>query len=145
MTGFAFVDKNNGNVDFIISWTGVDTLPSGYPIEENQEVIKIENYNNDFQNYEAYDLVNKMFNKRLSVTVDKVRTLLGSAINIQVNCPSTVNELIHLKIGTVTQDIYTVNGVVNFSYAVTELGFINIEATSSTIYGKNSTVVEILN
>jgi hypothetical protein len=145
MTGFAFINKDCGNVDCIVSWAELDELPNDYPIQPNQQVIKIENYNNDYRNYESYDLVNNTFNKRLTVTTDKFRTLLGSAINIKIDYPISVNEIVHLIIGSTTQDVYVVNGTVTFSYTTQELGGIQIIAKSSSIYGLNYAGIEVLN
>ncbi|MPM91954.1 hypothetical protein SDC9_139088 [bioreactor metagenome] len=146
MKGFAFVDKNSGNVDFIISWANVEILPENYPVGENQVVITIDNYNNDPQNYEAYDLENKVFLKKLTISTDKVRTLLGATVNVQIAYPdNTVNEMVHVTIGAVSKDVFVVNGNVTFSYNAQEIGILQVTATSSSIYGKNYANLEVLN
>lgn len=145
MIGFAFVDKECGNVDFIVSWQNVTELPTDYPISDNQQVIKIEDYNLDYQNYGSYDLVNNVFNKRLTVSTNKARTLLGSSVNITIDYPASVNEIVHVKIGNTSQEVLVVNGTVTFSYTTQELGSIQIIAKSSSIYGLNYAGFEVLN
>lgn len=63
MTGFSFVDKNNGNVDYIVSWRDSDIIPAGYPVDEKHQVVKIDNYKKDYKNYKTYDFANKKFIK----------------------------------------------------------------------------------
>ena len=43
MVGFAFVMKDCGNVDYIISWANVTELPENYPYDAN--TYTVDNYN----------------------------------------------------------------------------------------------------
>jgi len=144
MVGWAFIDKDCGNVMQIMYWTTSNKFPVGCPVPDNQVIVQIDDYEGDGLSYEAYDLANKVFVKRLKVTTDKVRTLLGSSVNITITYPEKVEGTAHLTIDGVTQDVYIVNGEVTTSYSVQKVGFINIIATSSTIYGLNYASVEVL-
>jgi hypothetical protein len=146
MVGFAFVRKDSGNVDYIISWANVTELPENYPYDANTyEVVKIEDYKGDFNNYECCNLADKTFNKRLIVTADKTRTLAGGTVNITVTYPDAANETAHLSIDdTIVQDVLAVNGSANISTGLTVVGFNKITVTSTTHYGINSISVEVL-
>jgi hypothetical protein len=147
MIAFSYVRKDSGNVDLIMTWRNVTEFPSNCPVDTNViQIVKLDNYNYDMENYEAIDLTNNTAKKKLIITSDKSRTLVGGTVNIHIKYPdNTINETVHTFINDVpAQDVLIVNGEANISYSPNILGFNRIGVKSTSHFGYNTISIEVL-
>lgn len=146
MRGYAFVDKNNGNVDCVYFWGDDRELPSNSEPASNQVIITVDDIEDvpvDV-NY-CYDFDTKIFKKKPVITIDNAQiSHLDGISNITILYPGQVNDAVKLKIGDESIDINVANGIVTIPFTSQVIGRHSICVESTTHWGKSNAWVEVI-
>jgi hypothetical protein len=146
MRGYAFVDKNNGNVDCVYFWGDDRELPSNCEPASNQVIITVDDIEDvlvDF-NY-CYDFDTKIFKKKPVITIDNAQiSHLDGISNITILYPEQVNDVVKLIIDEESININVANGIVTIPFTSQVIGRHCICVESTTHWGKSNAWVEVI-
>lgn len=147
MRYYVLIDNSSGNVDSKFNWGDDRELPANYPLDANHQVITIlDHEGEDLDINSCYNPNTKTFGPKLAVSADttKIDHVSGVA-NITITYPNlTVNENATFSIDGQSVSVSIVNGVATVPFSNQIVGFHNIDVVSTTFYGKNSIVVEVI-
>lgn len=148
MRYYVLIDNSCGNVDSKFNWGDDRDLPADYPIGPLQHIVVLNDAageNLDSFN-SCYNPNNQTFGPKLTVAADNLQIdHLSGIANITITYPDkTVNENANFSIDGQSVQIGIVNGVATVPFSNQVMGFHHIDVSSTTFYGKNHIVVEVV-
>lgn len=148
MKGYAFVDKTNGNIDYICSWGDDKDLPSNYIPKPNQEIVVIDDMSmmpSDLGYNYCYNINTKEFKMKIKVEVDiNPISYIDGVSNISIIYPEdNIIDNVDVTIDNQTVNLQILKKITTIPFTSQVIGGHCILIESKTCWGKTYSALEV--
>ncbi len=147
MRYYVLVDNSCGNVEGKFNWGDDRDLPVDYPLAANHQIITL--FDADGENLDSsnscYNPNTETFGPKLTITSEVTQFDHSNSATVTITYPvDTINEACNLSIDGQTVTVNIVNGVGSFNFTSQITEWHTLTASSSSFYGKNNVIVEVM-